>query len=47
MVDERSVQLMARRFEMNPDKARKLLELARAEPAIVRLSRKYAERCKK
>lgn len=41
MIDEERVQWMARRYEMNPHMARKLLEMARAEPAIVRLSRKY------
>lgn len=41
MIDEERVQRMARRYEMNPLMARKLLELARTEPAIVRLSRKH------
>lgn len=41
MIDEERVQRMARRHEMNPLMARKLLEMARAEPAIVRLSRKH------
>ena len=43
MIDEERVQWMARRYEMNPQMARKLLEMARAEPAIVRLSRKYGK----
>ena len=43
MIDEERVQRMARRYEMNPLMARKLLEMARAEPAIVRLSRKYGK----
>ena len=41
MIDEERVQRMAMRYEMNPPMVRKLLELARAEPAIVRLSRKH------
>lgn len=41
MIDEERVQRMARRYEMNPQMARKLLEMARAEPAIVMLSRKH------
>lgn len=41
MIDEERVQWMARRYEMNPLMARKLLELARAEPEIVRLGRRY------
>lgn len=41
MIDEERVQRMARRYEMNPQMARKLLEMARAEPEIVRLSRKH------
>lgn len=41
MIDEERIQWMARKYEMNPSMARKLLETARAEPAIVRLSRKY------
>lgn len=41
MIDEERVQWMARRYEMNPLMARKLLEMARAEPAIMILSRKY------
>ena len=43
MIDEERVQRMARRYEMNPQMARKLLEMARVEPAIVRLSRKYGK----
>lgn len=41
MIDESRIQQMARRYEMNPPMARRLLEMARAQPAIVRLSRKY------
>lgn len=41
MVDEERVQQMAMRYEMTPQMARKLLELARAEPEIMRLSRRY------
>lgn len=43
MIDEERVQWMAMRYEMNPPMAMKLLEMARAEPAIVRMSRKYDE----
>ena len=41
MIDEERVQRMARRYEMNPQMARKLLEIAMAEPEIVRLRRKH------
>lgn len=41
MVNKEKVQQMARRYEMNPSMARKLLELARAEPEIMRLSKRY------
>lgn len=41
MIDEERVQRMASRYEMNPQMARKLLELARAEPEIMRLSKRY------
>lgn len=41
MIDEERVQRMASRYEMNPQMVRKLLELARAEPEIMRLSKRY------
>lgn len=41
VIDEERVQRMASRYEMNPQMARKLLELARAEPEIMRLSKRY------
>ena len=43
MIDDRIVLQMARTYGMNPDKARKLLEDARSEPAIVKLIRKYEQ----
>ena len=35
MIDEKRVLQVARELSMNPDKARKLLEDARSEPAIL------------
>ena len=43
MIDEKRVLQVARELSMNPDKARKLLEDARSEPAIVRLIRRYEQ----
>ena len=43
MTEDRIVLQMARTYGMNPDKARKLLEDARSEPAIVRLIRRYEQ----
>ena len=43
MIDDRIVLQMASAYGMNPDKARKLLEDARSEPAIVRLIRRYEQ----
>ena len=43
MIDNRIVLQMARAYGMNPDRARKLLEDARSEPAIVRLIRRYEQ----
>lgn len=41
MIDDRIVLQMARTYGMNPDKARKLLEDARSEPAIMKRMHKY------
>lgn len=41
MINDGIVQQMARKYEMNPDMARKLLEMARAQPAIAKLCREY------
>ena len=43
MTGDRITLQMARTYGMNPDKARKLLEDARSEPAIVRLIRRYEQ----
>ena len=43
MIDNRIVLQMARAYGMNPDRARKLLEDARSEPAIMRLIRRYEQ----
>ena len=44
MIDDRIVMQMARTYGMNPDKARKLLEDARSEPAIMKRIHKYEQR---
>ena len=41
MIDEKRVLQVARELSMNPDKARKLLEDARSEPAIMKRTHKY------
>ncbi len=43
MIDNRIVLQMARAYGMNPDKARKLLEDARSEPAIMKRIHKYEQ----
>lgn len=43
MIEDRIVMQMARTYGMNPDKARRLLEDARSEPAIVKLIRRYEQ----
>ena len=44
MLDEKRVLQVAKEFSMNPDKARKLLEDARSEPAIMKRIHKYGQR---
>lgn len=44
MLDEKRVLQVAKEFSMNPDKARKLLEDARSEPAIMKRIHKYEQR---
>lgn len=44
MLDEKRVLQVAKEFNMNPDKARKLLEDARSEPAIMKRIHKYEQR---
>lgn len=41
MVDNLRVYRMAVEYQMNPERARKLLEMAGKQPEIVRLIRKY------
>ena len=41
MIDEKRVLQVARELSMNPDKARKLLEDARSEPAILARVHRY------
>ena len=43
MLDEKRVLQAAKEFSMNPDKARKLLEDARSEPAIMKRIHKYEQ----
>lgn len=43
MIDNRIVLQMARAYGMNPDRARKLLEDARSEPAIMKWIHKYEQ----
>ena len=43
MIDEKRVLQMAKAYGMNPDKARKLLEDAGSEPAIVKRMRRYEQ----
>ena len=43
MIDEKRVLQVARELNMNPDKARKLLEDARSEPAIMKRIHKYEQ----
>lgn len=43
MIDNRIVLQMARAYGMNPDRARKLLEDARSEPAIMKRIHKYEQ----
>ena len=44
MLDEKRVLQVAKEFSMNPDKARKLLEDVRSEPAIMKRIKKYEQR---
>ena len=44
MIDEKRVLQVARELSMNPDKARKLLEDARSELAIMKRIHKYEQR---
>lgn len=44
MLDEKRVLQVAKEFSMNPDRARKLLEDARSEPAIMKRIHKYEQR---
>ena len=44
MIDEKRVLQAAKELNMNPDKARKLLEDARSEPAIMKRIHKYEQR---
>lgn len=44
MIDEKRVLQVARELSMNPDKAKKLLEDARSEPAIMKRIHKYEQR---
>lgn len=41
MIDEKRVLQVAKEYGMNPDKARKLLEDARSEPAILAQVHRY------
>ena len=41
MIDEKRVLQVAKELSMNPDKARKLLEDARSEPAILAQVHRY------
>ena len=41
MIDEKRVLQVAKEYGMNPDKARKLLEDARSEPAILARVHRY------
>lgn len=41
MIDEKRVLQVAKEYGMNPDRARKLLEDARSEPAIMQRIHKY------
>lgn len=41
MIDEKRVLQVAKEYGMNPDCARKLLEDARSEPAIMKRIHKY------
>ena len=43
MIDEKRVLQVARELNMNPDKARKLMEDARSEPAIIKQIHKYEQ----
>ncbi len=43
MIDEKRVLQVARELSMNPDKARKFLEDARSEPAIMKRIHKYEQ----
>ena len=43
MIDEKRVLKVARELSMNPDKARKLLDDARSEPAIMKRIHKYEQ----
>ena len=43
MIDEKRVLQVAKEFSMNPDKARKLLEDARSEPAILARVHRYEQ----
>ena len=43
MIDEKRVLQAAKELSMNPDKARKLLEDARSEPAILARIHKYEQ----
>ena len=43
MIDEKRVLQVARELSMNPDKARKLLEDARSEPAILAQVHRYEQ----
>ena len=43
MIDEKRVLQVAKELSMNPDKARKLLEDARSEPAIMKRTHRYEQ----
>lgn len=43
MIDEKRVLQVAKELSMNPDKARKLLEDARSEPAILARVHRYEQ----
>ena len=43
MIDEKRVLQVAKELSMNPDKARKLLENARSEPAILARIHRYEQ----
>lgn len=47
MIDEKRVLQVAKELSMNPDKARKLLEDARSEPAIVKRVHRYEQLIKR